>query len=463
MAKQSKSKSKEKTPTNIIREYNVARLGMDMDSSEGQVIKGKLSYALNSVVENFDANSINYQNEPGNIFCLEFPEDYLLIGKYFINEQSKHIFFLTNPITGNSQIGYMVNNDCEYRVIVSSPCLGFSVNAPIHKVAHKINNCSTEIYWADNVARRYLDIDNIPYKLKSGSILCDPVYSDELDCNQLKVQPNFSIPSLEIKEITNGGELTSGSYQFAIQYSDAASNPLTAFYTITNPCPIFDPTTVSVNFNTPVGKSITVAIDNLDGSGQFEYFNIAVIKTINNIASVERVGTYSITGVSKNITYTGQNKELESLAIEDIFEKFPYYDIADDLTAVRDVLVWKGLTTIDRINYQSIASKIILEWETYRIPATENYGNELNATNLRGYLRDEIYPFEIVFLLNNGKQTDGFHIPGKTISYDERTPPDVPNTDPDFIGNPTRESDGIGYSPFWKIYNTAKDQTVSPQ
>jgi hypothetical protein len=40
---------------------------------------------------------------------------------------------------------------------------------------------------------------------------------------------------------------------------------------------------------------------------------------------------------------------------------------------------------------------------------------DLNATNLRGYMRDEVYAFEIVFLLKNGKQTDGFHIPGRKL------------------------------------------------
>ena len=303
MAKK-KDKESSKKLSNIITEYNIARLGMDMDSSAAQIAKGKLSYALNSVVENFDANSVNYQNEPGNIFCLTFPKGYILIGQYFINEQYKHIFFLTNPVTGGSQIGSMVNNDCVYRVIVSDPCLGFSVNFPIHKVVHRITNCSTEIYWADNVARRHLDLENIPYKLKSGTVLCDPVYTTDLDCNQLKVQPNFLIPSITIEDVVAGGNLISGTYQFSAQYSDASGNPLTAYYSVTNACPINDLFTVSVNFNTPVGKSISVDIANLDGTGQFEYFNLAVIKTINNISSVELVGIYSISGESKRIIYS---------------------------------------------------------------------------------------------------------------------------------------------------------------
>lgn len=461
--KQSKRTSdKNKSLTNIIKEYNIARLGMDMDSSTAQIAKGKLSYALNAAVENFDANSINYQNEPGNTHCLNFPDDYILIGKYFINEQSKHIFFLTNPITGNNQIGYMVNNDCEYHILIENPCLGFSVNFPIHKIVHKINNCSTELYWADNVARRYLDIDNLPYKLLSGTTICDPVYSDEIDCNQLKVQPNFTVPSLNVVKVSAGGELISGTYQFAIQYSDAVGEPLTSYYSITNPCPINDPFTVSVNFNTPVGKSITVRAGNLDTSGLFEYFNISVIETINNISTPYLMGTYSLPGLTKEVTYTGANELLTRLSMADITEKFPYYDQADDITTARDILIWKGLTSIDRINYQSIATKITLDWETHRIPANENYADELNATNLRGYLRDEIYPFEIVFLLTNGRQTDGFHIPGRELTWEEGATPEISTENPDFIGPPERMSGSTGYSPYWKIYNTGSVTGYSP-
>ena len=58
--------------SNINNEFNVAKMGLDLDSSDAQIDKGKLSYALNAVVENFEANSINYQNEPGNKFCLNF-------------------------------------------------------------------------------------------------------------------------------------------------------------------------------------------------------------------------------------------------------------------------------------------------------------------------------------------------------------------------------------------------------
>ena len=440
--------------SNINTKLNSASVGLNMDQTLNQIKPGTLTYALNAALENFDASSVNYQNEQGNEFCLQFPSGYSLIGTYFINEKNKHIFFIANPVTGDSEIGYMDNNDCNYQKLVNAKCLNFNIDHPIHKAVHKITNCTTEIYWTDGFnPRRYLDIENIPYLLAFNSDLCDPTYTDQLDCNQLKLQPNFNIPSLNVSDITTGGDLTAGTYQFAIQYSDPSGNPYTSYYSVTNPTPIADIALATVNFNYKVGKSIILDIGNLDLTGQFQYFNLAVIKTINNISAVELVGTYFIEEANNRITYTGQVVDSIRLSINDIFEKFPYYEIADDLTAVQDVLVWKGLTSIDRTNYQSIASQISLLWETYKIPDTENYADELNATNLRGYLRDEVYAFEIVFLLDNGKQTDGFHIPGREANANDLALVYKANND-DFIGDEDE-------APYWQIYNTASVLGIS--
>ena len=445
--------------SNVNIEFNAATTGMNMDNTVNQITKGMLTYALNASVENFDSNSVNYQNEPSNEWCLDFPTGYHLIGTHFINEQNKHIFFLTNPETGDSEIGYMLNNDCIYHTYISATCLNFNINYPIHKAVHKITNCSTEIYWTDGYnSRRYLNLDDptTAYITKFGTNVCDNETLPIVDCNKLKIQPNFEIPNLQVDKVTNGGSLIAGTYQFAIQYCDSVGDGYTSYYSVTNPTPIADTKVMTLNFNYEVGKSIWLNITNIDVTGYFKYYNLAVIKTVNDITSVELVGTYFIDKSENQITYTGQNQEQIRLTIGDIFEKFPYYNIAQDLTSVRDILVWDNLTTIDKINFQSIANQITLKWQTYKIPADENYADELNATNLRGYLRDEVYAFEIVFLLRDGKQTDGFHIPGRAIGTNEAGKPDIPDWNPDFIGTPTyTDSNGVGWSPYWKIYNTA--------
>jgi hypothetical protein len=444
--------------SNIVQENNAARTGLNMDQTLNQVQKGQLTYALNAAVENFDSNSVNYQNEPGNELCLNFPANYHLIGTHAIVEQNKHIFFLTNPDTGASEIGYMDNNDCIYHTYINALCLNFNIDYPIHKSVHKITNCSTEIYWTDGLnPRRFLDLNNIPYITQPGTNVCDAKPTTEIDCNKLKIQPNFNIPEITIREITNVGNLTAGTYQFAIQYCDVAGDAYTSYYSVTNPTPIANSRITTPDFNYPVGKAIVLDITNIDITGYFQYYNLAVIKSVNAITSVELVGTYFIDDTQQEITYTGQNQTQIRLTTDNIFEKFPYYEIAQDLTAVQDVLVWDNITSIDKINYQGVANKITLNWETYKLPANEDYADGLNATNLRGYLRDEVYAFEIVFLLRNGKQTDGFHIPGRVKNANESIHPDVPDTNPDFIGTPDYidPATGTGYSPYWKIYNTA--------
>ena len=67
--------------SNIKQEYNLARIGLNMDQSVNQVQKGQLTYALNAQVDNFDGSSLNYQNEAGNVFCMNFPTGYKVIGE----------------------------------------------------------------------------------------------------------------------------------------------------------------------------------------------------------------------------------------------------------------------------------------------------------------------------------------------------------------------------------------------
>jgi hypothetical protein len=265
----------------IRQEFNNATTGLNLDQTLNQIGKGKLTYALNAAVENFDSNSVNYQNEPGNELCVTFPSGFVLIGTHFIQEKNKHIFFITNPETGASQIGYMDNNDCIYRKYVDAPCLNFNINHPIHKSVHKITECTTEVYWTDGLnPRRYIDLnpENLPYILIGGTPACDPVYSDQIDCNGLNVQPDFIIPQLDVTNIVSGGELEAGTYQFAIQYCDSASNPYTSYYSVTNPTPIADPSITTANFNYPVGRSIELTVSNLDNTGLYQYVNIAVVR-----------------------------------------------------------------------------------------------------------------------------------------------------------------------------------------
>ncbi len=119
-----------------------------------------------------------------------------------------------------------------------------------------------------------------------------------------------------------------------------------------------------------------------------------------------------------------------------------------------------NLTTDDEINYQDVASRIKLEWETWQLPYNrfEAYNKGTNSSNIRGYLRDEVYAFDAVFLLKNGRFSSRFHIPGRTafssdLNIINNADTSAASQDPCDVPPPT---------PAWKIYNTGTVTGTDP-
>lgn len=507
--------------SNINNNPNQAMLGLNTDSISQQVKPGTLTYALNAQVGSFDGNMITYQNEQSNVLCSEFKTGYKVIGYHIIHEQNRTILFMVNPFTKESEIGELSNiitcdfNDpthldeknectyvnngynnvdcncecngsqpvmsfyelykklhptaqanscCNYRTIINAPCLNFDINYPIHKAVHRnvdinddANSCGTEIYWADGLnPRRFINLDDLPYgKMLSG---CDRISTGEIDCDLMEVQPVVTIPCIQPLVVSDGGSLIAGSYQFAIQYANDKGEGYTAYYSVTNSIGIFQKT-YGFNYNFETDKSIKLFISNLDT--KFRYFNLAVIKTINGATDVELVGTYEVLKETTEVVYSGNNKTQINLTINDIFQKYPYYRGASEVNVSGDTIMWGKLTSDRRINYQSIANNIVLNWVTYQIPYTQyqSYVNGVNSALYRGYMRDEVYAFEIVFLLKNGQQTDGFHIPSRVSVAGDLTTvsnEDVIRTELDSCT--TEDPD----QPRWKVYNTGSVTGFEP-
>lgn len=428
-----------------------AYLGMNLDSLNSQIKEGEYAYCLNGKVNSFNGLSVTIQNEEGNTLCTNFPAGLRVIGVLNILEKDLIVFWLVSPDNVQSEIGTVNTRTCIYKTIINASCLKFKIERPILKAVYKTTNCSTEVYWTDPI-RRYINLENLPWEQVPGESQCENIIEvGTVDCNLLSVQPNFSIPDITITEVDADGTNLAGTYQFAIQYSNALGEPYTSYYSITNPVSLFDPFKVTQDFNYPVNKSIVISIDGIDQSGYYDYFNIAVIKTVNAITSVELVGTYRIMNSNQTINYTGQNKEAQRLTVNDVFEKYPVYDTAEDVTTVQDVLIWSQLTSTDRLNYQSIASNITLKWQTFRVSNTTPYANAVNTATIRGYMRDEIYPFAIVFLLKNGYQTDAFHIPSRLANSNDTN--SIFNDD---VIDPTANTCNPPQAqPTWKVYNTA--------
>lgn len=428
--------------------------GLNTENITSQMREGQLTNALNAVVENFDGKAVTYQNEQSNELCLPIKEGFTLIGHKNIVEQNRLLVFLQSD-TQPDEIGLITN--CIYTPLIWGDCLGFSIDYPIHKIAIKTTNCSTQAYWTDAFNdRRYIDFDDLPWReipdpnneFKKIKIV------GELDCNKLLVQPNFSIPEITAVEIDAGGDLESGTYQFAIQYANSSSDPYTSFYAVTNPMGIFDPNRTTQDFNLVVSKSIDLLIEGLDTTGLYDYVNLAVIKTVNNIPSVELVDTIPInSSPTIRYVYTGQQKANIRLTSNDIFERFPYYDIAGDLTVVDNALLWADLANKEAINYQPIWSQVKVQWESHQIPynSFEAYNNPINTSEFRGYPRDEVIALEGTFLTRDGRILPKCHIPGRAPTNFDLTL--ITNKDAfQFNENPCAEPETRRR---WELYSTA--------
>ena len=445
--------------------------GMQFDVNPASLdSKQAYTYALNARQESEDGNQFNITNEPSNTLAINnFPENYKVIGYYNIVELGKTIYFLTNPETNECEIGFVSNNplgcvdtlnlinppdtglpvyseDSElslvscmtYETIISSKCLNFSIDYPVHDIRHKTTNRTTEIYWTDNYnPPRWMDINN------------PPLIGGFLDCNLLSIFPDFDTPEIKILEIQDTGSLKVGSYQFLVAYSNSVGAALSQYYSVTNPTPIWD-NKYSETLSFDTSKSIKLNISNLDN--EFKYINIAVIKTVNFTQTFEIAATLSFTDNNIDYVYTGNDKSANLITREELYFRSPYYKTAKTLETQNKLLMMGNLTTDERINYQSVASAIKPLWETWRVPYNkfEAYNNGANSANIKGYMRDEVYAFDMVVIEKSGRVSDKFPLVGRSAT----------NYDLDIINNlDSLNSEENPCEPNvpkhrWQVYNT---------
>lgn len=431
----------------------VAQVGLNTDNIASQLKEGQLTFAKNAMVENFDGNSVTYQNEISNILCTTFKDGFTVIGLRNIVEQNRTIVLLLNTTTNESEIGERTNTTCNYKTIISDPCLNFNIDYPVRKIEVKTTNCSTQLYWTDNYnPPRWMDLDDLPMvEIANPNNENDPIKTDEVDCNKLLIFPKFSIPTATPVRIETGGSLVPGTYQFGIQYSNSLGEGFTSFYAITNPIGVFENRTG--DNTSPTTQAINLTIDDLDTTGLYDYFNLVVLETVNLVTTPKLVDTFAIVSPTFNITYTGNTKTEIQISINEIFNRFPYYDTAKDVAISDNTLQWVDLTIKQKINYQPIWSKVILQWVSHILPVNqfEAYNNPINTSNYRGYMRDEVYAFEGAFILSDGRITESFHIPGRLANP----------TDLQVINNADSQNtladpcDPIESKLRWQVYNTA--------
>jgi hypothetical protein len=457
---------------------------------------GMYAFAQNAVVEGIDGNGFPVlQNEPSNTLGVNFPSGSTVVGFTVVPEQSRIIWMLAFPETGMSEIGETLNpdicrqfaknalgscDDCSLNLLETTPlesgpqtpcanyttiqpdaCLNFTTAFPVTSSTYRLTDCTLQLVFTDaNNARRYLEFNYVNDDPTQGLVIrnifyqiigfanppCDnPIYGPNLDCNALNIQPNFETPCIQFDGLTGGGSNLAGVYQFFIAMSDINGVTLSSYLSATNPIPIFTKA-VTVATNYPTDRSIKLTIENLDPTGAFQYYTLAVAKTIDGVTSFFLVGNFPVTQTL--YTYTGNNPSEIPLTAEVIFALYPYYETAGTVGQSNGILFFGNVKEYPRPNLQRVANEIILQWQTIAIPE-EVYYDPNNVVEFRSAMRDEVYPYGIQFIWAWGDESNAYHIPGRVaIASDLEI---ITNDD---VVSPDNCS-GTPLDQRWQVYNTA--------
>ena len=419
-------------------------------------------------------------NEPSNILCSMFKDGYKVIGVLPAPSLQISFFFLVNEATQESEIGILnhsfrqdskdkevpcstcnstltPNNKtpklCTYNTFVNADCLNFSYDNPI-KSWLKVDDCNVRIYFVDGDRNppRYIDYTDFP---KQELRNCPKSTNQELDCDKIKIFKDACSPSISYVDVTSGGQLTAGTLQFGIAYSDAYSNPITNYFYFTNKIDIWDKSkTITVNTDYIVSKSVKIKIEGINPN--YDWFNLVVLKTVNNVTTPHLIETFSNTGDTFTYTYSGIDKNVtRPLTLDEVLRKTPVYNTGNIITQSNGINLIGDVTEPRILNLQPFINNLPLYWETVELNEGD-YENPVIASKYTSWLRDEVYPVAIEFGFTNTNKTARFHIPGRaSTSYDlEDVTLIEGNPNPDVFSSNACESPS-GYNPRWKVYNTA--------
>ena len=425
---------------------SLGKKGMNRDSHPSNLDQSEYSIARNTNYEDESGN--NYpmlQNEHSNLLGSRF-NGFKVIGHKHDLNLDRTYYFITNPITSESEIGYIqnvqnintvddvaVNCGCDIITQLSEPleniiqqetleyisiisddcnlCLNFSIDYPIKDIILKDEKCGKRLYWTDNNnPPRYIDLSNLDAYKQIGVATCgDDEIPTCLDCDKLRLFPLFKKPCIQPISIDFGGNLKAGTYEFLVAYCDKSGNEISQYYSITNPVSIFDPNNnvldpTEIAYTTNFGIRLTVS--NLDT--KFPYYKVAVIQK----ADVNGAVSYFVEGIhattDDTIFYTS-NSDDQRITIQKLLAPKTTYTTVEGMTDSNGYLFQYGLKARKEMNLQPIVNLMggFLRWNT-SISDENVYKDGVNDSLYRGFMRNENYPFSIKFTSTDGFETSLF-------------------------------------------------------
>lgn len=438
------------------KDIETPKKGMNRDKSPFDLAKTEYSFMLNgNFQDEHGSGQINLQNEPSNIYCSGFKDGYKVIGhKYDINQERTY-FFLVNPDTGCSEIGYInslytfdgleqveescgckisviLENPledqvqeaiCEYHEIISdyctliqpagcTGCLGFDINYPIHETNIQLKDEASGrvLYWTDGLnPPRYLQLDRLEIYTQDEDPCTGEIINTCLNCDKLRIFPLFDKPCLEVDIIQNGGNLRAGMYEVLIAYCSQSGDEISDYFAITNPTPIHDSNNnILDQTNLDYQTNFSIKVNVTDTDDRYEYFKIVVLYRSGLDGSLS-AREYDIYPINTNTVSISSLVDKPTISINEVLSRRVSYLTSDGMASGNGFLFHHGMKAHREINLQPVVSLMgmFVKWAT--VQGNEDlYDNGAYVSNFRSYMRDEVVPLGIKFFLDGGYETPTF-------------------------------------------------------
>ena len=429
-----------------------------------------IRYALNAIKESSEGDQTSYSNELGNIVCADLTIDtveYTPIG--FISlPDNKTVLFLAHPSSGEDKI--VIQEDCELTTVLSHSCLNFSVNHQIHGFARIRKGCNRTIYFTDNYnPLRSIDLDDLDIYNNSVGVF---------DCSLIEHFPPFEEPCIHLVTTYNSGgnnTINVGAFSLIISYADDDLNS-TNWFTQSPVIAVIDENygtdydQLDGAVNQTTNKSFEFRISNIDT--RYKYLNIGFVEYATETGEASAAYMVESVRIENNSTlYLFRGIDENSSTELDLSEvRVPTMNYS----SVKTIEQYDNRLILGNLKTNSIDHTAFIR-EALKIKAFYFTGPKANANSTadgrspstpshyfdtRGYMRDEVYAFGIVWVFKNGTESPVYHIPGRKKGHTRNgdwihfVNNDEPNDHnrPGFSGNWDRDID-------WSI--NATEQTAN--
>lgn len=393
-----------------------------------------VSYHRNAQFQSIKNTEFFSTNEPATFECIKLPNEFFY-GSLKLTGLNRFLVFTGND-NNISEIGIADVENCEYKYVTQSKCLNFRKTFNPITGGLRLNEFGEEeVIFADGGnSDRILNISKVPYKYSIDDTSNCKVkeYTNQLDCEALKLNPNINTICIEVKKGSDGN-LPDGVYSVHLAYL-IGENRFTDYMSSTLP--------VQIN-NRNGNSSISVSLSNIDDS--FERYQLILTGVVNGITTHKLIGKYYTSQSYINITDWDNNEYQDGIPSSEIVTKKNVYDNSGIILSNSETLFRADISKGSTINYQKQAFNIKGNYIVRQYPLSyyKEQGDDI------GYFRNEIYRFVIRWYKTNGEVT--------THSQIISTPETIDITQA--VGGDVFEKEG---KKNFEIYNTAGKLIKSP-